>query len=809
MQSLRFALRQLLRNRGFAATVILTLALAIGANTAIFSVVNALLIRPLPYPQPDRIGTVFGRVNVAGQSDEQTGIDGEKWELLRDNVPALLSAVQSDMVAGLNLQAGSSVQYVHAGRVSAHYLDVLGTEPRLGRNFTEVEDRNGGPQAAILSNALWRTTFASDPHVIGTSILLKGEPYTIVGVLPAHATLPQVADIYTPVRATREGEGSGTNFTAIVRLKPGASWQQADAEINRAWAARAERFARQVPGGHVSYYTVPLQQGQAEPLRGPVLALMAAVGFILMIACANLAGLTLVRISRRSPEFATRLALGASRWDILRQLWTEGLVLAAIGGGAGIALAFAALKAINHLLPPDLLPVQNISLDARVLAFTCAATLATSVLFGLLPAFQTRRLDLRSSIAAGSSRSISSSGHTRLRQLLIAGEIALTVVLLAASGLLVRTLIYLETLPPGFDPANVITAKLSLDDARYHDTAKFRNLLTVSLDAMRRIPGVESAAVGLSLPYERGLNDGVTIGDGPQAGQQHTSTVIYVSPQYFETLRIPVLAGRTFTDSDTADSQPVAIANQSFARRFLGQSDAVGRQLAGKKPRQIVGVVSDVAKTPGIDSRQPIDVEPTLYVPATQVSGEYLAIVHIWFQPSWIVRTSGPIAGITAQMQRALASADPSLPFSGFYSMSDLRAQAVTMQRIEVSLLTVLACLALLLSAVGIFGLVSNLVVQRTREIGIRIALGSSIRNAMLEIGRSGLLAAAAGLVVGLLLSAFALRITRSAIYGVRVYDPATLFGVIALLALIALGATFAPTLRIARIDPAETLRAE
>jgi len=810
MPDVRFAFRQLLRNKAFAVTVIVTLALSIGANSAIFSVVNALLIRPLPYPQPERLGTIFGNVSGPGNAeDERSGVDGEKWELLRDNVPSVLAAVQSGFAAGANLKAGSAVEYVHAGRVSAHYFEVLGTLPRLGRNFTEDEDRDGGPQAAVLSDGLWRSAFGADPRVIGTNILLKGEPYTIVGVLPPHFSMPQPADIFTPIRASRHGEGTGNNFTAIVRLRPGATWQQADTQINAAWADHANRFEKHNPGTHVSYYSVPLQQGQSADLRGPVVALMGAVAFILMIACANLAGLMLVRVARRTPEFATRLALGASRWDILRQLWTEGIILALAGGLAAVLVAFGSLRAINTLLPPDMLPVQNTSLDGRVLFFTALASIATSVLFGLLPALQTRRLDLRAAIAAGSSRSVSASGHTRVRQALIAGEIALTVVLLAASGLLVRTLVYLETLPPGFDATNVMAARLSLDDVRYHDPAKFRDLLTRSLAAMRRIPGVESAAVGLSLPYERGLNDGVKIADGKEAGNQPTATVIYVSPQYFETLRIPVLAGRTFTDTDTANSQRVAIINQSFARRYLHKPDATGRQLGADVPRQVVGIVADVAKAPGFDSDQPLNVEPTIYVPATQAPGALIAVAHIWFQPSWIVRTSSPVSGLTEQMQHALASADPSLPFSGFYRMTDLRAEAVTMQRVEVTLLTTLAALALLLSAIGIFALVSNLVVQRTREIGIRIALGSSYSQAMVEIGRSGLVSAGCGLGAGLVLSAFALRVTKSALYGVRVYDPLTLFGVLAVLGMIALGATYLPTLRIARIHPAETLRAE
>ena len=812
-QDLRFGLRMLVRNRGFTVTVVLTLALAIGANTAIFSIVNALLLKELPYAHPERIGTIYARTTGPDSYDMRRNLDGEQWELLRDNVPSLISAVSGGRTSGVNLQAGSQVQYLQAGRVSAHYFDVLAVPPVLGRNFSEDEDRPHGPKTAILSNALWRTVFGGNREVLGQAVLLKGEPHTIIGVLPESATTPLNADLYTALQPSREGEGVGTNFQAITRLREGASWLQADAEMNRAWAlsSRVQHFVKSSPGAHITYYSVPLQKGETDTLQPQVLALMLAAGFILLIACANLAGLTLVRMLRRASEIATRVALGASSWQIQRQLWIENLLLAVFGASVGIGVGFLALRGLLLLLPEHFLPVRDVPLDTRVLVFTLFLSLLTSVLFGMLPAFTTRKVDLRSSIG---SRSIIGTGGVRLRQGLIAGEVALTVVLLAAAGLLIRTLIHLETMPPGFNPNGVITAKASLDDARYHEPANFRKLLTASLATMRRIPGVQNASVGLTLPYERALLDGVNLNDGKEAGQEITANEVYVTPGYFDSLQIPVLAGRTFTDSDAPDSQPVVIINQAFARKFFPGANALGRYLKqDHKNKLIVGVVADTVLSSAAKlnaGSAPLTSEEAIYLPAAQLTdSKALSVVHAWFQPSWIVRTARPVQGLTVQMQSALASADPNLPFSGFYNMNDLMAATLVTQRIEVALLAAMASLALLLSALGIFALVANMVAQRAREIGIRLALGSTIQKAMIHVGRSGVGAAALGLVVGLILSAGGLRAIRSVLYGVDVYDLPTILVVVLTLSVVTLLATTAPALRVRRIDPARTLREE
>jgi len=803
-QHLRFAVRQLWRNPGFTTTVIITLALSIGANTAIFSLVNALMLKSLPYAHPERMGTIYTRITGPGASDERHGLNGEQWELLHDRVPALISAVSGGN-SGVNLRAGSHVEYVHEGRISAHYFDVLASQPMLGRNFSEEEDRPHGPKAVILSYELWRNVFGAERTVLGQAILLKGEPYAVVGVLPPGATTPANADLYTPLQPSRDGEGGGTNFEAITRLRDGAGWQAADAEINSAWSVRAGRYElSNYPGAQITYHSVPLQKGQTDALRPQVLGLMLAAGFILLIACANLAGLTLVRMLRRSSEVATRVALGASQWQIQKQFWVENLLLAIVGGAVGIAVGFVALRSLLLLLPEHFLPVADVPLDGRVMMFTLAVSLLTSILFGMLPAMAAGKTDLRSSLAVRGATHI---GSVRLRQGLIAGEMALTVVLLAAAGLLIRTLVHLETLPPGFNPNGVIAAKASLDDARFHDAATFRKLLDQSTAALRQIPGVQNAAAGLSLPYERTLNDQVAISDGKEAGRQDQTDLTYVTPGYFETLQMLLLAGRTFTEADGPNTQHVAVVNQTFARKFYGGSSPVGRYI--NKDTMIVGEVADVSVSSGIYEGAPLMSEQAMYIPAAQLNAQFLPILHVWFQPDWVVRTSGPVEGLTGEMQRALTSVDPNLPFSGFYSMKDLLARTLATQRIEVALLGAMAGLALMLSAVGIFALVANMVTQRTREIGIRMALGSSVGQAMVQIGQAGAGASFAGLILGVILCAGVLRVMRSVLYGVSVYDAPTLGGVVLALVLVTLMATLLPTLKIARIDPATTLREE
>ena len=636
------------------------------------------------------------------------------------------------------------------------------------------------------------------------AILLRSEPYTVVGVLPQGATTPLNADVYTALQPSREGEGSGSNFEAIIRLRDGANWQQANAEINRAWSLRAQRFEKNNAGAQITYYSVQLQKGETDSLRPQVLALMLAAGFILLIACANLAGLTLVRMLRRTSEVATRLALGASHWQIQKQFWVENLLLAVVGGGVGIGVGFLALRGLLLLLPEHFLPVARVPLDARVMVFTLVVSLLTSILFGMLPALTTRKVDLRSSMA---SRTVARVGSVRLRQALIAGEVALTVVLLAASGLLIRALIHLETLPPGFNPNGVMAAKASLDDARFHDPAAFRKLLDESTAAMRRIPGVQNAAVGLSLPYERALNDGVTLSDGKEAGQQDGTDVVYVTPGYFGTLQMPVLTGRVFTDADGPNAEHVAVVNQTFTRKFYGGANPVGRYI--NKDTIIVGEVADVSVSSGLYEGAPLMSEQAMYIPAAQVDAQFLSLVHMWVQPDWLVRTAGPVEGLTAEMQHALASADPNLPASGFYSMKDLLARTLATQRIEVALLGAMAALASAAErgrhfrAGGQHGRAEDARDRHPHGSGLHRRSGNDPDRPLRRA------ASVLGLFLGLVLCAGSLRVMRSLLYGVGVYDGPTLTTVVLTVILVTLLATTLPTIKIAKIDPANTLREE
>lgn len=815
VEDLRFALRQLKRSPGFAAAVVVTLALAIGVNTAVFSLLDGFLLRSLPYPQPERLAALVAHESEKsnpGRFQDDDSSDSITWAAVKQDVPSVTAAITGQAFGdteGVNLEAaaaqGGTTRYVRGALVSAHYFQVLGIEPLLGRGFTEDEDRPGAGKAVVLSYGLWHSLFHDDPGILGKPILLKGAPYTVVGVLPRGAQMPHPADVWTPLMPSDpHGVCAGNNCLILMRLKPGATWEQVRAQLAHMPPPRNTNLNKE----DVWYYPSLLHAYAGSAMKAQTEALMLAVGFILLIACANLAGLMLARIHRRTPEMATRMALGASRGRVLRQLWVENLLLALMGGAAGVGLALGLFPAMKQLLPTDMIPIGGFVLNGAVLLFALGASLLTSLLFGALPALETRRVDLRSSIASG-TRSVA-GGSGRVRQWLIGAEVALTVVLLAGAGLLIRTVVHLETLPPGFDPHNVMTAKASLDDARFQNAESFQRLLRESVAAMQRIPGVQDAAVALSVPYERGLNDGLKVMDGPRAGYEWGSSLAWITPEFFSTLRIPILSGRGLRDSDTATSEPVVVVNEEFGRLFYNDPNPVGRHFrSGKAIYTIVGVVPDVVKSLGMSGGAPLGREPVYYVPAAQTTQSLVNLANMWFQPSWIVRTDGSVGNLTGKMQQALALAAPGLPFSGFYSMEDVLHRQLQMQRIEVTLLGTLAMLALMLSMVGIYALVSNLVVQRTREIGIRIALGSTLGGAMRHIASSGLAAAGGGVLAGLVCCVFVLRVMKSAIYGVGTYDPVTLTTVPLVLLGIALAASVLPALRIARIDPAETLRAE
>jgi predicted permease len=807
-RDLRYAARVLRKSPTFTAAAVATLALCIGANTAIFSVVDAVLLRPLPYPQPERLFSVARHFQGKGSESYQTNLWGSAWEAVRDNAAYVDAAVFSDGSMGVNFAAGGGVEYVKQQRVSAGFFRVLGITPLIGREFSVDEDRQGGPAVTMLSYALWKRVFRADPAIVGQAVTLRGEPHTIVGVLPANFQSIVPADLWTPLQPSRTGEGGGSNYAVVARLRAGVTWAQANGQMEAIGAPLLRQYG-QDPSTRLQL--ISFQRGLTEYVRQPLLILWAAVGLVLLIGCVNIAGLLLARAAGRTREMATRLALGSGRAALIRQMLAESVVLGLSGGVAGVSLGWLGVKALKALMPASLNVWQAVELDWRVLAATACASIAAGILFGLYPALAASRLEIRAALGEA-GRAVAGSRNPWPRRLLVAGEVALGVVLLVGAGLLIRTFAHLRGLDPGFDAHNVITAKLSLQDARYATSQSVNRLFDQSLARMRELPGVDSAAVALSLPYERALNTGFRRLDGPHVDTESQITnMFYVTPEYFRVLRIPLLRGRVFTAADSSTAAPAAVVSEAFVRMYMSGEDALGRHLdlGGGERRQIVGVVGDVQQKSGWGDGAPTAAMPDIYIPATQVDDKSMQMVHVWLSPSWIVRSSGPAEGVIAGMQRALESVDPRLPFAGFHSMEDVRYRALAQERFQAVLLGALAGLALLLAAVGIYGLIANSVAERTRELGIRLALGATVPQAMRAVALPGVALALAGVIVGSVLAGFASQLLRHLVWGVRPGDPLTFAAVGLVLLGVAAAASFLPALRVTRLNPAETLRQE
>jgi predicted permease len=807
-RDLRYAVRVLRKSPTFTAAAVATLALCIGANTAIFSVVDAVLLRPLPYPQPDRLFSVARHYQGKGSEGYQTNLWGSAWEAVRDNATYLDAAVFSDGSMGVNFVAGAGVDYVKQQRVSAGFFRVLGIAPFIGREFSMNEDRAGGPAVTVLSYALWKRVFRGDPSIVGRAVTLRGEPHTVVGVLPAGYQSIVPADLWTPLRPSRTGEGGGSNYAVVTRLRSGATWAQADGQIEAIGAPLMRQYGQDAS---TRLCLISFQRGMTEYVRQPLMILWFAVGLVLLIGCVNIAGLLLAQAAGRTREMATRLALGSGRAALVRQMLAESVALGLCGGAAGTLLGWLGVKAIKALMPVSLNVWQTVELDWRVLAATACASIAAGILFGLYPALAASRLEIRAALGEA-GRAVAGSRNPWPRRLLVAGEVALGVVLLVGAGLLIRTFAHLQGLDPGFDARGVITAKLSLQDARYATSQSVNRLFEQSLARMRVLPGVESAAVGLSLPYERALNTGFQRLDGPHVDTESQITnMFYITPEYFRVLRIPVLHGRVFTAADSSTAAPAAVVSEAFVRMYMSGDDAVGRHLDlghGEK-RVIVGVVGDIQQQSGWGDGAPTAAMPDIYIPSTQVEDKFMQLVHVWFSPNWIVRFAGPAEGITGGMQRTLESVDPQLPFAGFHSMEDVRYRSLAQERFQAVLLGALAGLALLLAAVGIYGLIANSVAERTRELGIRIALGASVAQAMRSVALPGVALALAGVLVGSVLAGFATRMLQHLVWGVRTGDPLTFVAAGIGLLGVAAAASFLPALRVTRLNPAETLRQE
>ena len=799
----RFALRQLRKSPAFTLVVLATLGLSIGANTAIYSVLDAVLLRPAPYPGLDRLALVNTHWRQNGKEGEQEDQTGALFEGVRDGSRALdVAAFGGD--SGVNFAAQGHLEYVRQQRVSAGFFRVLGIAPRLGREFSRAEDTTGGPAVAVLSYDFWRRVFGEDPAALGRAIALRGEPYTVVGIMPRGFRTSLPVDLWTPLRPSRTGEGSGQNYEVIARVKPGFSWAAAADELKALSPGIAEQ-------AHVSRDTtieqriVSFQSGSTTEVRSELLLTWAAVLMVLLIGCVNIAGLLLARAGARGREIATRMALGGSRAAIVRQLLMESLLLALGGGAAGVGIGAFAIDWLKGLGARDFELWHPVELDARVLVAMLGVAALTSLFFGLAPALQTTRLDIRS-VLMEAGRGGPGGRRRWWPNVLVAAEVALSLVLLVGAGLMLRTLSYLDGLNPGFDTRNVISAEVSLQDARYQTSAAVNRLYTASLERIRRIPGVQSAAVALTLPYERPLNDGFRILDGDDRSM-HGAEAVYVTPGYFETMRIPILRGREFLDSDTPASAPVVVVSASFAARYFHGKEALGHHLSSG---EIVGVVGDVQQHTGLYSNHgPISVEPTLYSPASQTSDGAMQLIHTWFSPKWVIRAGGPTGSLATQIQRAVASVDSQLPIASFQTIDDLQAHITASQRYRAALFSIFAGLALLLAAVGIYGSISQSITERTHELGVRMALGASAQQTIASVMKPGILLALLGAAAGYLLSLAAVRFLEHLLWGVRPTDPLAFAAAAATLLLAAALASLAPALRILRLDPAQTLRNE
>jgi len=810
-RNLRLALRTARRNPLFTLTVVLTLGLCIGAGMAVFAVADAVLWRPAPYPEPDRLGLVVerdfqGRFSTGGYFH-----DGRTWQRLVEHAGSIPCAAFSDWVQGVNLVGPGLTDHVRQQRVSAGFFAVLGVPPALGREFSADEDRPGGEPVVILSHALWRRAFASDETILGRPIRLKGQTHTVIGVMPEDFVSSSPADLWTPLRPSPSGEGSGTNYQFAVRIPPGSSAAETEARLA---AVPLDPPVSETAPERGRLGLEPLKKSLAFDLRSPLLILFGATLVLLAVGAANLASLMLNRALARRTEISTRLALGGGAGAIVRQMLAESVILGGAGGLAGFAVGVLGMRGLELLARSHFGIWQAVRLDLRVLVAAVVLTLLATTIFGLIPAWEAGRTDLRS-VLTGSGRGVlAGSGH-RLRRTLLVVEVALVVVLLFGSGLLLRTWAHLGSLDPGFDPEGVVTVRVSLDDARYASGGALNRLITESVPRLETVPGVTEAGLGLTLPYERALNMPFRLPGTTPEGEWEITNLVYITPGYLTTLGIPLLSGRRLESADDEENEPVVLVNRAFAAMYLDDGSAVTNALGHRltlsgAERRIVGVVGDVQQlNAGWGLDDPIWAVPTIYLPVAQTSDAFLQLIHTWFQPAWVLRTAGPDPALMSAIRRAVTALDPELPIAEIATLSETVRASLARPRFNASLLLVIAALALLLAAIGLWGMVATEVVERAPEMGVRVALGATPTEAVRAAARPGVTLAAVGLILGSLLSAWGAGLLTNLISGVAPFDPVTLLGVIAVLLAVAAAASYLPARRLARLDPAATLRRE
>ncbi|MEW6206902.1 MAG: ABC transporter permease [Acidobacteriota bacterium] len=789
MQDVRFAIRSLIKNPGFAAVVILTLALGIGANTAVFSLVNGALIRPLPYPDADRIAHVSWLSPAGGNS----ALTLKSFSFLKENANSFEAAAAYSFPSTYNLWTGQQAASVEGLAVSEDLLRVLAVSPFLGRGFLPEENRADAQRVVILSHSLWQNYFSGDPEVLGRNIELNSQAYTVIGILPQGFSFTPRADVWLPLMAIHAAD-QGENFQMLARIKSTIDMRQAQSEIDAVVESFREQFPDRAGEDFRGVRLDPYQTWLAGDERATLLILLGAVGLVLLIACANVANLLLARATLREREIAVRAALGANRWRILRLMITESLLLAAAGGVAGLLAARWITDAMLAINPQAI--KEGAAIDFRVLIFALVISLITGIVTGLVSSLKASRGDLASALKQG-GRAV--AFRHRLRSALIITEVALSLVLLAGASLLIRSLFELRSVRLGFDPRNVWAVRMSLPPEKYKTSADVWNFEEQVIERLKSLPGVRSAAAASSLPPRRGLRSGIRI-----KGNADTVQFWAVSPHFFEVMGIPIHAGRAFLETDVKGARQVMMINEALAQRYWPNDSPIGddRWCARGECQQIVGVAGSV-KMLGLKENEP----PVIFLPQSQMADAMTRYSSRVFPASFVVKSDAPLN--LAAVRKAVSEVDATQPVISLQPMSEVLGEAMAEDRFYTLLIGSFAAAALALTMVGLYGVMSYLVSQRTREIGIRLALGASRSDVLRLIVGQGAVLALAGVAIGLAASVALTRLIESLLFKVGSRDPATFLIVSSLLFVVALAACYIPARRAARVDPQVALRCE
>jgi predicted permease len=810
-QDVRYALRQLRKSVGFTVVAVVTLALGIGANTAIFSVVNGVLLRPLQFPDPGRLVRVWhvppAKSFPGMPTFSVSAANYLDWE--RQN--HVFEGMAIYTFHGFTLTGSDKPEQVDACAATAGFFSTLGVQPLLGRGFTPEEDQPGRSNVVVLSHRLWQEHFGSNPGIVGHDIKLDGQSYLVAGVMPASFQFPDFAQMWTPMAWTdKEKAVRGEHHSVVIaRLKPGIDLKQAQAEMNTISSRLEQRYPEDDKGWGA--LVVPLHEDMVSDVKPALLVLLGAVGFVLLIASVNVANLALARTFSRQKEIAIRTALGASSVRVLRQILTESVLLALAGGALGLIWAHSGVRLIMAFLADRLPHSTQVGLDAKVLGFTAAISVGTGILAGVLPAFRLTRTNVSQSLKQGLGRTDAASSGNRTRSILVVSEVALSLILLVGAGLMIRSFRNLHGVNPGFDSHNVLTMTAMVSRAKFSTPDQQINFFEQVLQRVRTLPGVESAGVVDDIPLDNGgSHQPIAIEGRPTLpmSEQPEVDVRLISSGYLSALHIPLLRGRDFSDSDLVGRPAVILISESMAREFWPGENALGKRLtltfSADKVREVVGIVGDV-KLDGLDQTRP---SATLYVPLDQMS---LPSTGGWnsFPMTLAVRSGSSSAGLVSAVSNAVHDVDREMPLRDILTMDDLVANSLTQQRFNMLLLGAFAGLALLLAGVGIYSVLSYSVRRSVREIGIRMALGAQLSDVLRSVVLEGMKPTLLGVAIGAS-GALALgRVLSGMIYGVRATDPLTFLAVAVLLAVIALLASFIPAYRATKVDPMVALRYE